>query len=1405
MSIAIGQTSSSQRNSPFIINTTNSNALLVLSTNSNSLINFPNYNVGQKVIDDVTTYVVHYGTTNLVEYTSNILKHNISTNFIENVSFQKDVRITSNLLVEGSIQSTGYVQLETINTSNINIDELNTFTMSKDGEILYDFGNDGIFYVTSNIGIGVTNPLYQLDVSDTIRAGSVIASNVILNYQGLSSLDGNGSIIIDNDGIFINSSRVRVNNFEFADVSEFNSINVITTTTTDSIEASHIVINDSSSTSNGIYIRSTKNTTVNNPFEIEWIDPSNPSNSNYAFIVDIFGRITTGTNDIATYPFSDYAYKCYIDEERKPYIDGFMKLYKENELDNLIINCNCFLSIGESNINDESILLNHPLKIANQYTGDETNSPDIHSLIGLYNNTCNQVPFVKCYDCNNNTLLTIDETGTLLFGDSKLYPSECNYRIELEGSGYIQTLHTSNIMFGSNLFNYELFEGYINEAIDLATFSAITLGGYTYTSNSEYTEFNINKADRFLFTGTKFVMNTNSNFYIDNPDIDGDNIRVYANGDSSSITKIFNGIGENEQLKISLNNTNTNINSYSTLELKANENTFVFGVRNLSTTPGGGIEAFITNNTNLTIPNRHLTFVSDGINDGCRIGTSIHLLQDGGKATFGNSVIGTDTLNVKGTVNFIDHGDNTTFGINSDGNVGIGTYSSTAKLEVIGDIKFKKNDGNPGIILQNDGNVGIGTDTSTSKLEVIGDLNFKRSDGNPGIILQNDGNVGIGTDTPTAKLEVNGTLKTTGDITTSGDTTISGDITTSGNITAYGDITTLGYLTCSNVRIVNNSNIYYDTRIPLQVQPIHETIQLTSNSIITYTYTYDGIYKAEPSNTDVSINGYKLAYSNIDYKDYDVTYTNDYINFTSEFTITLTYYPDIDSVVDITIWPQYIDEGSIFGYSLQNFPSEFKKINNSNIYYEGNVGIGTNNPTSILHVQGESYLNGLVNTNNNNINTGTGTIITGNIGIGTDTPTCNLHIIGEMQIVAPEVQKAPAIFIDNFSSTYGEIAYPTGQALSIGTWDHLTFTEKLSINSSDQLEFNGIIQTYRGDVDSPAYSFINDGNTGIYSPGENQLALVTSGTGMLDMTTDYVRIMNDKRLEIDGGSLLFYETSTSTPYWRMNQTSSSNLQFRYGQFSGSSYSDTGKGYLDKDASGNNQMNFTGQHRTFINSTPYSEASNLEGLIVCANNNDYIKMSGGIERGINAITINESLPVVNVSSKSQDKSCFGVISASEDPEKRIDSYGIFVSVFEKEIGDTRVYINSVGEGAMWVSDANGILESGDYITTSSIRGYGMKQDSEFLANYTVAKITMDCDFNPPMVYKKQIMKDNEGNNILDEHGQIQWEDTNELEPKYKIRFVNENGDIITEEEYHSNCSNNIPSYKAAFVGCTYHCG
>jgi hypothetical protein len=223
-----------------------------------------------------------------------------------------------------------------------------------------------------------------------------------------------------------------------------------------------------------------------------------------------------------------------------------------------------------------------------------------------------------------------------------------------------------------------------------------------------------------------------------------------------------------------------------------------------------------------------------------------------------------------------------------------------------------------------------------------------------------------------------------------------------------------------------------------------------------------------------------------------------------------------------------------------------------------------------------------------------------------------------------------------------------------------------------------------------------------------------------------------KQTDLSYGNGIRFEHSTTTSYWDIFQNSNNDLNF--------SYNAVVKAFFDASGGDNVDQNFTGQHRTFIKDIPFSQAGDLEGLIVSSDQNKYIKMSGGIEAGSNAITTNESLPVVSLSTKVNDKKCFGVVSTSEDPETREEKYGNFVSVSQKELGDTRVYINSVGEGAMWVVNTAGPLESGDYITTSNVAGYGQRQDDDILHNYTVAKITMDCDFEPPDIPVQRILKE-----------------------------------------------------------------
>jgi hypothetical protein len=284
------------------------------------------------------------------------------------------------------------------------------------------------------------------------------------------------------------------------------------------------------------------------------------------------------------------------------------------------------------------------------------------------------------------------------------------------------------------------------------------------------------------------------------------------------------------------------------------------------------------------------------------------------------------------------------------------------------------------------------------------------------------------------------------------------------------------------------------------------------------------------------------------------------------------------------------------------------------------------------------------------------------------------------------------------------------------------------------------------------------------------------------------------------------------------------------------------------------------------------------------------------------------PILKLSNVYCDKACFGVVSAVK-PATRLDS---------------ETLVNTNGSGRIWVLDTGTPLTSGDYLTTSnSVAGYAQIQPDDITRNYTVAKITQECDFiektRPKRIIKQKIadvnyyVKTNYINvtqdeynalsqdkrtseeevyyecqgkervesdqpydyvkikpditmenyenlsdiekskyklryfkyityeeieeppadvtferktrtlykrivkqyyttpnryrelevrqglvNALDEHGQIQWEDdpSGATEKAYKIRYLDADGNITDE-------ANHV--YKAAFVGCTYHCG
>lgn len=203
--------------------------------------------------------------------------------------------------------------------------------------------------------------------------------------------------------------------------------------------------------------------------------------------------------------------------------------------------------------------------------------------------------------------------------------------------------------------------------------------------------------------------------------------------------------------------------------------------------------------------------------------------------------------------------------------------------------------------------------------------------------------------------------------------------------------------------------------------------------------------------------------------------------------------------------------------------------------------------------------------------------------------------------------------------------------------------------------------------------------------------------------------------------------------------------------------------------------FTGQHANVFEEEE-AQTEKYEGLIVCSADSGYHHVNpitGNVSTGKDAILITEALPYIKLCTKAYDKSVWGVISNHKN--EHYDSDGIMILDTNKEWGnglENRVRVNGLGEGGIWVCNINGNLENGDYITSSDIPGYGMYQESPYLCNFTVAKITCSVDFNKE-----------------------------DLHNQFQTRYIDLNGNIVDDQTY---LLNKQSYFVAVFAGCSYHC-
>jgi len=907
MSISIGNTRILDEISTaaLIIDTYQSNAIVIRSEIDDVFIKMDDYSFGQhkNTATNLIAYNTYHSNVLLTSYSSNQLLHYPVSRFLSNVE------------INGSLSIQSSIETRTVATCNLEIRAQTGIPLLVTSNEQTVFSVTGTAcYIAANVGIGVTPTHYKLEVADTMYVHSNLDSASVHTNQILPYNNTSGSITFTEEGLLLDAAQVQVNNLTLTGQTQFDQI-LVNRGQIDTLDSSNLHIINTALDQHAVYIKQVNsadppyfaNTVVGNPLTIDAYFSGIDSDIRI-FQIDTFGRISSG-KATATVPNPDYGFTYYIQEARSNYISGFMNLQTKNALEQTIINKKGYLSIGSNQAK-------HPLQVTNPYRGTESYYEAVPSLVGLYNNTSNTVPYLRCYDCNQAVLLTINSNGALLFQEHQTYGND--YLIENSQKSYLNYIHTNQIYSPTpiNFTNATLSNIgtlYANNAIlpmvnvlggvmsnvYIAKLEVASLETTLFRTIDEpdYTEFRLNPT-RFLFYGSNMVLNPNPEFFeVEQRALPDDNLRIYTNGGPTRNVNGVHVIGNNLQTSIRVANCNIAVNSIAQIELEANRNSYRMGVINKNATPGLSAEAFITCNVNLLDDNRQLTITPTG----CRVGgaTGVHILQSG-RMTIGDVVDDTTNLKVKGNMKVL-------------------TTTGATSLSIARDTPF----------------IGIGTDPSPLYTLSVNGTIYSSSNVNIA------GNVGIGTTLPKARLHVEGGayFRDTGvDVLAIGN----GKVTTS-------NLTVLGAFTFNNA-----TNLL---KQPYQLPPTQKTYYVSDATQNDFQVVVNGVYTGTTSNVDVFQNQSKLSYYSTTLNDYTVAVTPG--ASTTTYTVTLTTAAQYGDVIDITVWPQFIAQPEQTGFVYQQVNMDyFTRTGNNISYTTGNVGIGTTNTSRTLYVNGQIYATG---------------------------------------------------------------------------------------------------------------------------------------------------------------------------------------------------------------------------------------------------------------------------------------------------------------------------------------------------------------------------------------------------------------------------------------------------------------